>query len=679
MSLSKKMLWFGVTIVALFLLSLLVKLNSINEVNKHFQILSEKAVAGKVATLDIQADLNYVSRCTRDIMLGNAYDKNIQKISDRINSINKSFQTLKEATKGSINENTKLALIENAQKSTLAFVNDGYSKMRSLSNTDMSAEVLADMYQQYKRDATPLANTSRKYFGKIKKTKENELEIRTQAFKDEIQSLQIAIFIEFIVLVLIVIGYLIFITKDILKSLDKLQHGLLSFFSFLNRESHDIELLDETTNDEIGTMSQVINQNIAKIQKMVLEEEALILDAESTMLRVQNGWYSETISGHTSNKALEEFKNSVNKMIVATKEHFTDVNQVLEEYANLDYRKKLVLDNIEKGGVFELLVKDINKLKEAITTMLVENKETGLTLGNSSALLLSNVDTLNANSNHAASALEETAAALEEITSNISNTTNNIIQMASHGNEVKDSVSTGQKLANQTTKAMDEINTEVSAINEAIGIIDQIAFQTNILSLNAAVEAATAGDAGKGFAVVAQEVRNLAARSAEAANEIKALVEKANQKANSGKEIADEMIDGYTHLNESISKTLDLISNVETASKEQQSGIVQINDAITALDRQTQENANIASGTDDVARQTDSIAKLIISSVDTKEFNGKSTVKAKSLHNPTIQKKQTQSISHSTVSKKVEPKMTPIKSTIKPITSDTNDDEWASF
>lgn len=107
--------------------------------------------------------------------------------------------------------------------------------------------------------------------------------------------------------------------------------------------------------------------------------------------------------------------------------------------------------------------------------------------------------------------------------------------MSKYAESLNGSALEGEKLASQTTKERDEINQEVSSINEAITIIDQIAFQTNILSLNAAVEAATAGEAGKGFAVVAQEVRNLANRSADAVNEIKNLVENATSKANNGK------------------------------------------------------------------------------------------------------------------------------------------------
>jgi methyl-accepting chemotaxis protein len=178
---------------------------------------------------------------------------------------------------------------------------------------------------------------------------------------------------------------------------------------------------------------------------------------------------------------------------------------------------------------------------------------------------------------------------------------------------------------------MDDINVEVTSIKEAISVIDQIAFQTNILSLNAAVEAATAGEAGKGFAVVAGEVRNLASRSAEAANEIKVLVENATHKADDGKNIADEMIEGYNHLNDSITKTLNLISGVEIASKEQLGGIEQINTAVTELDQQTQQNANVANMTKDIAVQTQSIAYEIADDTNQKEFIGKDEVKAKNI------------------------------------------------
>ena len=195
--------------------------------------------------------------------------------------------------------------------------------------------------------------------------------------------------------------------------------------------------------------------------------------------------------------------------------------------------------------------------------------------------------------------------------------------MSNLASDVTQSASKGEALANQTTQAMNEIDEEVNAINE---VIDQIAFQTNILSLNAAVEAATAGEAGKGFAVVAQEVRNLASRSADAANEIKALVQKATGKANDGKKIADEMISGYTALNESISKTIDLIKDVEMASKEQLTGIEQINDAVNSLDQQTQQNAMIASQTHDAAIEIDKTAQLVLSSANEKEFLGKNEV-----------------------------------------------------
>jgi methyl-accepting chemotaxis protein len=375
---------------------------------------------------------------------------------------------------------------------------------------------------------------------------------------------------------------------------------------------------------------------------------------------VKKGKLNQKIDKTTQNQSLEELKNNFNEMLENTAKNVCeDINKittVLDSFSKLDFRARIQNDN----GV---VAKGLNNLAQIINDMLVENKSNGLTLEKNSDVLLANVDKLNISSNEAAASLEETAAVLEQITSSIRNSTENIVKMARYSNEVTSSSKEGENLANQTTIAMDEINNQVNAINDAISVIDQIAFQTNILSLNAAVEAATAGEAGKGFAVVAQEVRNLAARSAEAAKEIKTIVENATRKADDGKEIANNMINGYVKLNENITNTINLIKDVEMSSKEQLLGIEQINDAITRLDQQTQQNAQIASQTQEVAVITDEIAKLVVINANAKEFVGKNEVEAKNLKT-----KNNIAVKKETIVKKD-----------TKIVSKASDDEWENF
>ncbi|WP_026808253.1 methyl-accepting chemotaxis protein, partial [Aliarcobacter lanthieri] len=459
------------------------------------------------------------------------------------------------------------------------------------------------------------------------------------------------------------------------KNLTTISSGLLGFFAFLNKESGNTTAINIKSTDEFGTMAKVINENIVKTQELIKQDEILINDVKRVVDEVKAGYLNKRIEKTTVNTGLEELKNNFNEMLENSMNNIcTDVNkvvEVLDKFSKLDFRVKIENDN---GKV----AKGINNLATIINDMLKENKANGLTLEQSSKLLLENVDKLNLSSNEAAASLEETAAALEEITSNIRNNTESIAKMSKISSNVTSSAKDGEVLANKTTVAMDEINVQVNLVNEAISVIDNIAFQTNILSLNAAVEAATAGEAGKGFAVVAQEVRNLASRSAEAAKEIKDIVEKATVKANEGKNIATTMIDGYKELNESISQTINLISDIEMSSKEQLSGIEQINDAVNELDRQTQQNAMVASQTNEIALNADEIAKLIVEDANAKEFNGKNEVKAKTLYN-SVKKEEIE-----IVKRKVEINSKPkqIEKTSQPTiikSSTKDDDEWESF
>ena len=480
------------------------------------------------------------------------------------------------------------------------------------------------------------------------------------------------VIISIVILLLIAFVTVFLVNKAVVIPLKAFEEGLLGFFGYLNRERSDVKEFVILSNDEIGNMSKVVNANILKTKHSIEEDRKLIDETIAVLGEFEQGDLCQRLNMSVNNPALMQLKTVLNQMATNLESNIENVLTVLEQYSNYNY-----LNKVDKLGLKEHLLRlsnGVNSLGDSITQMLKENKTNGMTLESSSHILLTNVDKLNQSSNSAAASLEETAAALEEMTSNIRSNTENIAKMAVLANGVTTSANEGEKLASQTTVAMEEINAQVNAINEAISIIDQIAFQTNILSLNAAVEAATAGEAGKGFAVVASEVRNLASRSADAAKEIKSIVEQATAKANHGKNIATEMIKGYSELNQNISQTINLISDIKNASKEQLTGIEQINDAITSLDKQTQENANIASQTQELSSQISDIADVTLQSADSKEFLGKNDI----VNEKKIAKKETVSIS---IAKKSHVKLDLHKIEQKKVTQNksTGDEEWESF
>ena len=192
-----------------------------------------------------------------------------------------------------------------------------------------------------------------------------------------------------------------------------------------------------------------------------------------------------------------------------------------------------------------------------------------------------------------ASSLEETASSLEQLTSAVRQNTDNARQANTLAVSASEVASKGGAVVAQVVGTMGSINESARKIADIIGVIDGIAFQTNILALNAAVEAARAGEQGRGFAVVATEVRNLAQRSAAAAKEIKGLIEDSVEKVNTGSALVDQAGATMEEIVTSIRRVTDIMGEIANASHEQSAGIEQVNKAISQMDQVTQQNASL--------------------------------------------------------------------------------------
>jgi methyl-accepting chemotaxis protein len=454
----------------------------------------------------------------------------------------------------------------------------------------------------------------------------NELIMQSKKIKDNSKDSFIFYSIIGILLIIISIFMLISITKNILNSISNLQNSLLDFFKYVNKEKANISLLDIKSKDEFGSMAKILNDNILKTKETIESENNFIKDVQLVMSKVEKGTFDKNVTVDVNIKSLHELKTTINNAVANLQNNIDLINNKLNEYSNYNYLNEINIKNLETDGGLNSLINKINTLKNSISSMLLENQKNGLKLDNYSDMLVKNVSTLSNASSTQAASLEETAASIEEITSSVKESTITAKSIENIANKTQVSLKDGKNLANKTVDAIEEINKSTSAIAEAITIIDQIAFQTNILSLNAAVEAATAGEAGKGFAVVAGEVRNLASKSSDAANEIKELVEKAKIKANEGTYISKDMIEGYIKLDLDIKGTNKLVDGLVTSSNEQLKSMMQINDAMGHLDIETQKNVQMANNINEIAKDTDLISQEIIHDLNNKEFNGKNNI-----------------------------------------------------
>jgi len=427
-----------------------------------------------------------------------------------------------------------------------------------------------------------------------------------------------AMIILVIAILLSLIATIINVKKIVLKPIKILDASIVHVMN--DKSASQIEILN---NDEIGDVVISFNTYLDSIDKGIKQDKVVIDEAKSVISRANAGLLNTNIHKKAYSEGVKDLANEINNLVNGKRENLDILSKILVAYSNakFDYEIKTI-DGIT--GEIASIMSGAKNTGVTISSIIAIVDMTTKSLLQSSKELNNSSRALSDSSNKQASGLEEASAAIEEIVSSIKSSSDHTNKMATLAKDVTQSSKSGEALANKTSNAMIEITQEVTAINEAITVIDQIAFQTNILSLNAAVEAATAGDAGKGFAVVAQEVRNLASRSAEAANEIKSLVESAASKTKEGQKISQDMIEGYNHLNENISATITIINDVAQSAKEQQASMIQISDTVNHLDRATQENANVAGAINEMANENEQLAKNLEIAITRTSFLEKS-------------------------------------------------------
>ena len=544
-------------------------------------------------------------------------DNNLNKIQKSHTKMLKAIKSYKKLENISNNENMLLDEIQATFDLYMSKAYDGVDLNNTNINDSKTQKALITLEKNiYGADFSKWEDVSSQRinsFEEIKKKIVEEMISNIQANTSELNN-QIVLFLLFMTIFLSgIFIFILFMTNKISKSISIFEENLNSFFSYSMREKDSIILNEINGNDEFAIMTKNMNIQISKIEKIIEKDKNVVLEITDIMEKVNNGFFEYSIKGNAATNELQSLTEIINKMINQTKLKIDSLNILLNSYSVGDYKFKL--DEVHKKGMygdFGTLCSSTILLGQSSSELIAMIVNAGIELENNTKILTNSSNELSISSSEQASSLEQSSASLEQITVNIRNNNKNMNKMMHIANELNNAASIGSTSAKQTSLSMDEINDKVKAINEAITIIDQIAFQTNILSLNAAVEAATAGEAGRGFAVVAAEVRNLASRSAEAAREIKSLVESASIKSNEGKTIADDMIRGYDNLSNKIIETKDIIDNVSQFSKEQEIGIIQINETISRLDTATQKNAFTASRIDSLSHEVSKLSTRLL-------------------------------------------------------------------
>ncbi len=422
--------------------------------------------------------------------------------------------------------------------------------------------------------------------------------------------------------VFVMIGVLtMFMTKRLSMQVEKLQQGLKYFLSYVAREKGYIKPMKVEGDDEFAQMTTMINAQIKKITKIIEQDKKVVSEIEEVVQKVTNGFFANSVKESGASVEVEHLRNSLNEMLQSTKEKFDELIKLLNHYSQGKFDYEIPQDKIKGlNGDFGAVVTSAKLLGDNISELFAVIQNVGGNLTNNTKVLSQSSTHLSDSADAQREALKNTTNILEHMKKTTQESISDIRKSFSMADKLAQTSEKGLVLAAKTADAADEINEKVEAIDEAITIIDQIAFQTNILSLNAAVEAATAGEAGKGFSVVAQEVRSLATKSAEAAAEIKLLVESAKAKSIEGKEISEAMIKGYGDLKEEITATKNVIESVAYKSEIQEKDMTQIDQAVEKMNVVVSENVNIAGDIENLSKDIRAFSTNLFHIVSTASF-----------------------------------------------------------